>query len=114
MQIGLIIEHLACLIIYTQSISSALQNVALNKPAYMSSQESPARVPGKAVDGVFSTGNDNQCITTGNDGNPAPWWKIDLQQTYLITSVLIQTSGMPANYNQDSTTIFFQDTFIFI
>ncbi len=83
------------LIIYTHG-SSALQNVALNKPAYMPSQENAARVPGNAVDGVFSTpgSSDQQCITTDNDGNPAPWWKADLLQTYLITSVLIQTSGM--------------------
>ena len=90
-----IIYLLFTLIIYTHG-SSALQNVALNKPAYMPSQENAARVPGNAVDGVFSTpgSSDQQCITTDNDGNPAPWWKADLLQTYLITSVLIQTSGM--------------------
>ena len=100
MQIGIILEHLACLVIYTQSISSTLQNVALNKPAYMPSQENDARVPGNAVDGQFSTGNDNECITTDSDGNPSPWWKVDLLHTYLITSVLIQTSGIHTKYFQ--------------
>ena len=89
-----IVLFLSCLIICTQG-SSTLQNVALNKPAYMSSQFSD-RVPGNAVDGSFTLlgTTDQDCISTAYDGNPSPWWKVDLLQTYLISSVLIQTSGM--------------------
>ena len=70
--------------------TSALDNVALNKPAWLSSLIG-IRYPYKAVDGKVIETNDDNCVTT--DKETSPWWKVDLEGEYKIYYVVISTSG---------------------
>ena len=69
---------------------SALDNVALNKPAWLSSQ-SGTRHPWRAVDGRVLEPDDNHCVTTLQE--TSPWWKVHLGAEYKIRHVVISTSG---------------------
>ena len=68
----------------------ALDNVALNKPAWLSSQVG-TRNPWRAVDGRILETDDNYCITTLQE--TSPWWKVNLEGIYKIHYVIISTSG---------------------
>ena len=64
--------------------------MALNKPAWLSSQ-SGTRYPWRAVDGRVLETDDNKCVTT--EAETAPWWKVHLGAEYTIRHIIISTSG---------------------
>ena len=76
--------------ILTVHDSESLQDVAVHKPAYMSSQWGP-REAGNAVDGVLSWTH-NDCSNTGNT-DARPWWKTNLQNIYIIKHIVVRNAG---------------------
>nr|XP_034315856.1 fucolectin-like [Crassostrea gigas] len=69
-----------------------LQNIALGKPAEQSSTLLHYNAA-YAVDGNRGTNNlVDKCTATG-DGDTNPWWRVDLQAVYSITSVRILNRG---------------------
>ena len=72
--------------------SAELENVALNKPATQSSIYTNSKGsygPEKAVDGdpnsIFKA---MTCThTMGDDSDPYPWWRVDLQQSFKVHKV---------------------------
>lgn len=74
-------------------ISSALTNVALNKPATQSTLHPTYGRPGKAVDGNKGT-HISQCTHTADvDSSPVRWWRVDLQGLFEIHAVVITNRG---------------------
>lgn len=80
--------------IFSFAISlTVLPNIALGKPAVQSSTYLSYWAE-YAVDGNRGTDlvKDN-CAHT-NDGDTNPWWRVDLQAVYSITTVRILNRGM--------------------
>ena len=73
--------------------STNIINVALNKPASMSSTY-PSRGAGKAVDGVRCPDSFHHDGTTATtmDGEATPWWKINLNHVFTIRYVIVSSS----------------------
>uniref|UniRef100_K1RFW8 Fucolectin-3 n=1 Tax=Magallana gigas TaxID=29159 RepID=K1RFW8_MAGGI len=70
-----------------------LPNIALGKPAAQSSTQEDYNAA-YAVDGNRGTDVlDNKCTHTG-EGDRNPWWRVDLQAVYSITSVRILNRGI--------------------
>uniref|UniRef100_A0A8W8MQG3 Fucolectin tachylectin-4 pentraxin-1 domain-containing protein n=1 Tax=Magallana gigas TaxID=29159 RepID=A0A8W8MQG3_MAGGI len=77
-----------------------LPNIALRKPAEQSSTHLDYNAA-YAVDG--NRGTDlavDKCTITG-DGDTNPWWRVDLQAVYSITSVRILNRGIDNSYGTD-------------
>jgi len=74
-------------------------NVALNRPAFMSSVYSNpsfggAYSPSKAVDGnkdPFAVKVNNSCINTEYESNP--WWAVDLGAALVVHGILFTNRG---------------------
>ncbi|XP_044038928.1 uncharacterized protein LOC122869731 [Siniperca chuatsi] len=73
-----------------------LQNVALNQNAIQSSQNGSAAA-GRAIDGnrdpSFKSGS---CSLTNEESDP--WWRVDLQNVYKITAVMITNRDEQENW----------------
>ncbi|XP_053379729.1 fucolectin-like [Mercenaria mercenaria] len=74
---------------YETEDSCIVKNVALNKPAYISSKHSEGTVASLAVDGnleqkLFGHGKKANCFHTHDTPSPNNWWSVDLQQVYNI------------------------------
>ena len=63
--------------------------MALGKPATQSSDYSDSSGAEKAVDGkAFSNSGSNTCARTKGDNlDPYPWWRVDLQQSFKVHKV---------------------------
>ena len=71
---------------------TVLPNIALRKPAAQSSTKSDYNAA-YAVDGNRGTNFlVHKCAHTA-DGDTNPWWRVDLQTVYYITSVRILNRG---------------------
>ncbi|KAK7461195.1 hypothetical protein BaRGS_00038754 [Batillaria attramentaria] len=69
--------------------SAGLINVALNKPARQSST-CCGGTASRAVDGHADPNYSNMhCTATSDPGNPGPWWRVDLLESYEVRAVTI-------------------------
>ncbi|XP_048256427.1 uncharacterized protein LOC124113981 isoform X1 [Haliotis rufescens] len=59
-------------------VAGVRQNVALKKPAWMSTTRNPSQSAGNAVDGVTTAVNETFSVHTKGNETTA-WWKVDLQ-----------------------------------
>ncbi|XP_071119466.1 multiple epidermal growth factor-like domains protein 6 [Haliotis cracherodii] len=76
------------LIVSLSLAAGVRQNVALYKPASMSTTRQPSQSAGKAVDGVTTAVNETFLIHT-KVGEPTAWWKVDLQTQVQSAQVTI-------------------------
>ena len=76
-------------------MSSQVANVALNKPAYMSSvsTEFPHAVASKAVDGIANTDHRMHSCSRVQEGDGHPWWQVDLTASHVVIGVTITSHG---------------------
>ena len=76
------------------TLLSVLPNLALNKPAYASSEWTAGDAP-NAVDGNFDTNYyDHSCFHTGaGDVAGNAWWAVDLTAAYYIQHVVVTNRG---------------------
>eukprot|EP00105_Crassostrea_gigas_P035975 XP_019920123.1 PREDICTED: fucolectin-like [Crassostrea gigas] len=73
--------------------TGVLPNIAIGKPAKQSSTKLDYNAA-YAVDGIRETNFlVHECTYTAN-GNTNPWWMVDLQAVYTITSVRILNRGI--------------------
>ncbi len=86
------------LCILTIRMITCLHDVALHKPADMSSvwTGTPTRHAGKVVDGVPSQHGQNheECSTDNREQNGQPWWKVDFQSIYIVKHIVVTNAGM--------------------
>ena len=71
--------------------SSQFANVAVNKPACLSSTPTKSHdtVASKAVDGIMDT---DSCSRSG-EGEKHPWWQVDLVASHVVHGVTITGHG---------------------
>lgn len=72
---------------------TVLPNIALGKPVEQSSTSSSYEAK-YAVDGNRGTNFVNDKCASTKDGDTSPWWRVDLQALYSITSVSILNRGL--------------------
>ena len=77
----------------TTEFASASRNLALKKPAWQSSNYSHNGLAHEAVDGDPSNNFLKDYSCTHTQGDPIPWWTVDLQGEYLVTEVVITNRG---------------------
>ena len=76
-------------VFFLPSVKSSFTNIALNKPAILSTQYDSTTVPENAVDGnLFSS--HQTCAITSRAGHP-PWFRVDLLQRARIISVALKS-----------------------
>ena len=73
-------------------------NIALNKPAVLSTQYDQDTPAANAVDGSLE-GVHATCAITQRQDFP-PWFRVDLQQTLLVRSVALQNRESPEYWNR--------------
>uniref|UniRef100_K1QP89 Sushi, nidogen and EGF-like domain-containing protein 1 n=1 Tax=Magallana gigas TaxID=29159 RepID=K1QP89_MAGGI len=73
--------------------NEVLPNIALRKPAEQSSTKLDY-IASYAVDGNRGTDVGVEKCTVTGDGDTSPWWRVDLQALYSITSVRILNRGI--------------------
>ncbi|XP_076468630.1 uncharacterized protein LOC143299363 isoform X2 [Babylonia areolata] len=92
--------------------SSALTNVALNKPALQSSYHPSYGHPEKAVDGSRST-SIAQCTHTADvDNNPNRWWRVDLMGLFEVSAVVITNRGDCCGFRLTNFDIYVMQTLL--
>ena len=71
--------------------SSQVANVAVNKPACLSSTPTKSHdtEASKAVDGIMDT---DSCSRSG-EGDKHPWWQVDLVTAHVVHGVTITGHG---------------------
>ncbi len=73
-------------------IASGQRNLALNKPAYQSSDYGSTALAGKAVDGnADSNWASGSCTHTKKE--QGAWWAVDLQAEVTVNSVKVTNRG---------------------
>uniref|UniRef100_A0A8C9RE24 Fucolectin tachylectin-4 pentraxin-1 domain-containing protein n=1 Tax=Scleropages formosus TaxID=113540 RepID=A0A8C9RE24_SCLFO len=87
---------LLCALVLWDSFSTCLlspeKNVALKGTATQSSQYDSYGAAGNAIDGNRNTKyTDGSCTHTKQDSKP--WWRLDLQDVFTVTSVTITNRG---------------------
>ncbi|XP_052694963.1 neurogenic locus notch homolog protein 1-like [Crassostrea angulata] len=73
--------------------NEVLPNIAFRKPAEQSSTKFHYNAS-RAVDGIRETNFLLHSCTNTDDGDKNPWWRVDLQAVYSITSVRILNRGL--------------------
>ena len=77
----------------TTEFVSDSRNLVLKKPAWQSSNYSHDGLAHEAVDGDPSNNFFKDYSCTHTQGDPIPWWTVDLQGEYLVTEVVITNRG---------------------
>ncbi len=86
------------------NIVSSEKNIALNKPAFQSSdyEFSDKWTADKAVDGSLNTVmKEDSCTHTGDENELSPWWKTDLLNRYEITAVTLYNRAECCHFPPD-------------
>ena len=76
-------------------MSSQVTNVALNKPAYLSSTSTgfPDADASKAVDGFTDTDLRMYSCSVSQQNQRSPWWQVDLLVSHAVFGVTITGHG---------------------
>ncbi|XP_065069243.1 uncharacterized protein LOC135694427 [Rhopilema esculentum] len=77
----------------------ASNNIALNKPAELSTQYDGSTFAANAVDGSLEAVH-STCAITKHLSSPSPWFRVDLQQTHPVRSVALQNRDIPYYWNR--------------